>query len=329
MIIEKIKTIKQPQIYPVHSNRVNVLGHPCLKFLVMERVHWDQKRPIPWQRLCRFEMGKLMEKQTIIDLLNAGIDVIHQQQNYYLSEYKITGKIDGKILIDNKVFIIEIKTLDSYKLLKFHKPEDFLEAQEWYYRGYYHQLNLYLHMAINESEKVKGLFILRSFSGDWKEIEMDYDPDRAYEILEKAIKINEHVEKGTYPAPLYKVNPEEIKICLQCDYKHLCLVEVQGMEKIVFEENNEILEMLREREALEEYAKKYEELTDKIKQAFSVPKELQEEMIRKKEDEKFFIFDKYVIKRKLYYQTEYRVPEDIKKQFAIKAPRCRISIEYL
>lgn len=329
MIIEKIRNSKNPQIFPVHSNRVSVLGHPCLKFLVMERIHWDQKKPIPWQRLWRFEMGKLIEKQTIIDLLNAGFDIIHQQQNYHLPDYNITGRIDGKILIDGKIYIIEIKTLDSYKFFKFYKPEDFLEASEWYYRGYYHQLNLYLHMAINEGEKVKGLFILRSFSGDWKEIEMNYDPDRAYEILEKAKKINEYIEKKTYPDPLFKTNPEEIKVCLQCDYKHMCLVEVQGMERIVFEENDEILEMLKERETLEEYAKKYEELTDKIKQAFSVPKELQEELIRKKEDEKFFIFDKYVIKRKLYYQTEYRVPEDIKKQFAVKAPRCRISIEYL
>jgi len=330
MIVEKIKTSKQAGLYPVHSNRASTLGHPCLKFLVCERLHWDQKSPISFDKLCRFEIGKIFEKQTLIDLYQAGFDIIHQQQVYQLPEHKITGKIDGKILIDGKVYVLEIKSMNDYLMDKIKTAEDFLNCSEWFYKGYYHQLNLYLHLAINQGEKIeKGLFILRSLTGGWKEIYMDYDPDRANEMVEKAIKVNEYVEKKTYPEPLWKTNPEELKVCLQCDYKHLCLTEMKGSEKIIFQDDEKLLEMLREREALEEYAKRYEELTEKIKQAFIPPKEVQEEMLKKKDTEKFYVFDKYVIKQKLYYQTEYKVPDEIKKQYAIKAPRCRITIDYL
>jgi len=215
-------------------------------------------------------------------------------------------------------------------LIKFNKPEDFLESDKWYYRGYYHQLNLYLHIAINQGEKIAGgVFILRSLTGDWKEIYMSYDPDRSYEILEKAKAVNYYVEKKEYPEPLWKVKPEEIKVCLTCDYKHLCLTEMGGAEKIIFEDNEEILEILRERESLEEYAERYQELTEKIKQAFIPDRSIQIDMLNKNDTERFYIFDKYVIKQKLYWQTEYKIPQEIKQKYAEKVPRCRISIEYL
>jgi len=104
-----------------------------------------------------------------------------------------------------------------------------------------------------------GIFILRGFNGSWKEIYMSLDEERALEILEKAKKINEHVEKRTYPDPLWETNPDDLSICLACPYKHMCMTEMQGSEKIIFREDNELLIMLKERAELEEYAKRYEE----------------------------------------------------------------------
>jgi|GEM_PF-2549909 len=330
MIVEKIKEKYQPVQFPVNSNRCSSLGHPCLRYLVFERLHWDQKAPLPSSVLMKMEMGKLIERQTIIDLLQAGFEVIHQQVPYFLRDYQISGKIDGKILTNGKVYAIEIKSMESWNLRKFNKAEDFLEADKFYFRGYYHQLNLYLYMMREQGEKIEGgIFILRGFDGSWKEIHMSLDEDRALEILEKAKRINEHVEKRTYPEPLWKTKPDDLSICLMCPYKHMCLTEMQGAEKIIFREDNELLMILKERAELEEYAKRYEELTEKIKEAFTIPKDMQAEMLSRNETEKFYVVDRFVIKQKLYWQTEYQVPKEIKQQYAVKAPRCRITIEAL
>jgi hypothetical protein len=181
-----------------------------------------------------------------------------------------------------------------------------------------------------QGEKIEsGIFILRGFDGSWKEIHMTLDENRALEILEKAKRINEHVEEKTYPEPLWKTNSDDLATCLMCPYKHMCLIEMQGAEKIIFREDNELLMMLKERAELEAYAKRYEELTEKIKEAFTIPKDMQSEMLAKNETEKLFVVDKFVIKQKLYWQTEYQVPKEIKQQYAVKAPRCRITIETL
>jgi flagellar biosynthesis regulator FlbT len=328
MIVEKIKEKYKPVQYPIHSNRCSTLGHPCLKFLVHERLDWDQKAPIPYRTLMRMEIGKLLEKQTIIELLQAGFDIIHQQMPYFLRDYQISGKIDGKIIVNGKVYAIEIKSMESWNLRKFNRAEDLLNADKYYYQGYYHQLNLYLYMMHLQNEKVEnGIFILRGFDGSWKEIPMTLNEEKVHEILEKAKQINYHVEKKTYPEPLWKTNPDRLEVCLTCSYKHICLTEAKGFEKIVFQDDDELLSLLKERAELEDYAKRYEELTDKIKEAFSIPKETQIELLNKKEDEKLFVIDRFIIKRKLYWQTEYQIPKEIKQQYAVKVPRCRITID--
>ena len=330
MIVEKIKEKYKPVQFPVHSNRCSSLGHPCLKYLVHERLNWDQKAPISHKILLRMEIGKLLEKQTIIELLQAGFDVIHQQMPYFLRDYQISGKIDGKIIVDGKVYAIEIKSMESWNLKKFNRAEDLLNADKFYYQGYYHQLNLYLYMMHLQNEKVEhGIFILRGFDGSWKEIPMTLNEEKALEILEKAKQINYHVEKQTYPEPLWKTNPENLDICLSCSYKHICLTEAQGFEKVIFKDDDELLSLLKERAELEEYAKRYEELTEKIKEAFSIPKETQLELLNKKENEKLYVVGRFIIKQKLYWHTEYQIPKEIKQQYAVKVPRCRITIDTL
>jgi hypothetical protein len=330
MIVEKIKEKYQPVQYPIHSNRCSTLGHPCLKFLVHERLDWNLKAPIPYKTLMKMEMGKLIERQTIIELLQAGFDIIHQQMPYFLRDYQISGKIDGKILFNGKVYPIEIKSMESWNLKKFNKAEDLLNADKFYYQGYYHQLNLYLYMMHLQNEKIEnGIFILRGFDGSWKEIHMQLNEEKALEILEKAKIINEHVEKKTYPTPLWKSNPDKLDVCFSCSYKHICLTEAKGFEKVIFQNDDELLSLLQERAELEEYAKRYEELTEKIKEAFYIPKEKQLEMLNQNENEKLYVIDRFIIKQKLYWHTEYQIPKEIKQQYAVKTPRCRITIDTL
>jgi hypothetical protein len=158
---------------------------------------------------------------------------------------------------------------------------------------------------------------------------MPLDEDKALEILEKAKHINEYVEKKTYPTPLWKTNPEKLDICFSCSYKHICLTEAKGFEKVIFQDDDELFSLLKERAELEDYAKRYEELTEKIKEAFSIPKETQLEMLNKNEKEKLYVIDRFIIKQKLYWQTEYQIPKEIKQQYAVKVPRCRITIDTL
>ena len=329
MLIEKIKQIKKGSVAPVHSNRCSTIGHDCLRYLVYERTMWHVKPEPGFDLLNRFDIGKILERQTIIDLQQAGVDVILQQQSYYLKEYELSGKIDGKVVVDGKTYIIEIKSVDPYSFHVFRSAEDFLNTDKVWHRGWYHQLNMYLHMAFSEGEKVEGgIIILRSLDGKWKEIPMSYNPQKAQEVLQKCLLINEYVKKEEVPEPIYKSNPEKIKICLECAYKTFCLTEMPSMEHVIFEEaNQEMIEKIKRLKDLEAYKKEYEALEEEIKSAFKPDKQLMREMLSKNQDFKAFVLGDYVVKMKLYWQTRYDIPEEIKKEYAQKEPACRITIE--
>jgi len=329
MLIEKIAQIKKGGVIPVHTNRASTIGHDCLRYLVYERTLWQVKPPISFELQCRFDVGKALEKQTIIDLQQAGFDVVMQQQSYYLKEYELSGKIDGKIIVDGKTYIIEIKSVDPYHFHKFRSPNDLLASDRFYYRGWYHQLNMYLHMAYAENEKIEGgILLLRGLDGKWKEVFMSYDPERAKEILNKCLVINEYVKKEEVPEPIFKTHPEMLKMCLNCEYKAFCLRETTGFEQVIFEDaNQEIIEKIRRLKELEVYKNEYEALEEEIKTTFKPNKELMKEMLSKNQDFKAFMVGEYMVKVKLYWQTRYDIPDEIKREYAKKEPACKITIE--
>lgn len=329
MIKERILATIETGTSPVRSNHVSKMAHDCLRYLVYERTIWDKKLPISPELALRFKVGKIWERQTIIDLMEAGIEVIEQQRPYFIPEVELSGKIDGKIVVNGKYYVIEIKSL-GYEFDRINSVEDIIMHDQWWVRGIYYQLNTYLGILRRQGEKIEeGIIILRSLMGGIKDFVVKYDERSFEKVLEKAEKIQEHLKAETVPEPLWRVDQTKIGVCIKCSYRHYCLEELKSQGNIVFQEDEEINKKLNRYLELKEYVKEYQALEKEIKMLF-VPGE--EEIARNLEqgkDEEILVFNDVFVKRKFYTMTFYKVPEEIKKQYAYKKPVCRLTINEL
>ncbi len=278
----KTRQFKQ---YPVRSNRASVLGHPCLKYLVLKRLKWEEETlPNETMKLI-FNEGKLHENQVIKDMIEAGIEVIELQRSFEWSEYQITGHIDGKVKVNSKVYPIEIKTCSDFVFSKINSAKDLYESDKHYIRMYPAQMTLYLLM----DNKEEGVFIFKNKqTGQLKEIPMRLDYDLGENLLQKAEKINEYVEKDEIPEQeIFDEN-----LCSTCSFRHICLPEIARESIEIAPDTNELLDRYFE---LKPLAKEYKEIEKKIKSMF-------------KEKEKV-LCGNYLITGKWIKKKAYQVPE--------------------
>jgi len=287
MIVEKIIENKQRKFHqaPVRSNRASLLGHPCLRYLVLKRLKW-QKELLPNKTMqLIFNEGKLHENQVIKDIIDAGIDVIELQRSFEWKEYQITGHIDGKVKVNSKVYPIEIKTCSDFIFSKIDSVKDLYESDKHYIRMYPAQMTLYLLM----DNKEEGVFIFKNKqTGELKEISMKLDYDLGEELLQKAEKINKCVERNEIPGQ--EVFDEDL--CSTCSFRHICLPEVVRESIEIAQDAEEILDRYFE---LKPLVKEYHELDKKIKAMF-------------KEKEKV-LCGSYLITGKWVKRKAYQVPE--------------------
>jgi hypothetical protein len=259
MLIEKLIEAKQKKIHqaPCHTNRASSLGDPCERYLVFERTRWHEKALHDVNLQFIFDEGNLQEHAVLRDLEDAGFQVIEQQRDY---EYtvkggKITGHLDGKVVLDGEPIPIEVKSCSPYVFNALTTIEDLKGSKYRHLQRYPAQLTLYLLLA----NAGRGLLLFKNkVNGQIKELEVTLDLAYAEELLQKAERINAHVAAGTLPAPI----PYTEAICGQCAYAHLpCPPEVTrtAMEFVDFPE----LEAKLNRRAELEAAKKEYEILDK------------------------------------------------------------------
>jgi CRISPR/Cas system-associated exonuclease Cas4 (RecB family) len=295
MFIEKVVEYKQSKSeqWPVVANRASEMGHPCVRYLVLNRTHWQEKTLPDPRLLLVFDLGNILETAVIRDLRDAGVNVNEQQRAFQWKEYQITGSIDGTIVDGRKVYPLEIKSCSPFVFDKLNSITDMVQSRYLYMRKYPTQLNLYMLMKEQET----ALFIFKNkVSGAMKEIWMDLDYNLGEQTLQKAETINHHVEAGTLPEPI----EWEDSICSECGYLHVCNPVRTGKEVEILDDE-EMLELLIKRESLQAYAKEFEEIDSVLKE-------------RLEGRDKLLIGD-YYITGSWRKRTRYDVPKDIKEQY--------------
>lgn len=258
MIVERINDSKARRIKqsPVKSNRASDLGHPCLRYHVLNRTRWQERTLHDVGLQYIFDMGSEIEKIVIREMQDAGIDVIEQQRAFSWDGYNITGHIDGRVLADGKAYPFEIKSMSPYVFDTVNSIDDMKRGKYLYLRKYPVQLNLYLLM----SETERGVFILKNkVNGRLKEIWMDVDYAMGEETLQRAEAINAHVAAGTIPEPC----EYDEQVCGNCPYSHICIRERVGKE-IEIEDNDELAELIAKMLELEDAHKEHELLNKQI-----------------------------------------------------------------
>jgi len=296
MIVEKVYEHKRSQIkqYPVRSNWASQLGHPCTKYLVLNRTRWQEKTLHDERLQMLFDVGNDAEERVLRDLREAGIIVVENQRPFEWPEYQISGKLDAKILIDKIAYPIEIKSMSPFAYDKVNSVQDMLNSRYAYMRSYPGQLILYLLM----DNKEKGFFILKNkTTGAMKEIPVDLDYDIGESLLKKAEAINTHVSNKTLPDPIeYDEN-----ICSDCGYNHICLPERIGKEVEIID-NEELEGLLQRYEELKPASKEYDEVDKRISEIVNGREKL--------------LVGNYFISGSWRKTTKYNVPSEVKSQYA-------------
>lgn len=260
MLIEKIVEAKQAKIRlrPCHTNRASSLGHPCERKLVFDRTRWQEATLHDVGLQFIFDEGNLQEAAVLRDLADAGWHVIEQQRDYEWKEYQITAHLDGKVVLD-KAFTLEIKSMNPYTFTQIHTAQDILQSRKHYIRAYAAQGQIY--MLLSNSERMVFVFKNKS-TGQLKEIWMDLDYQFAEELIQKASRINRHVNAGTIPDPIAWSED----ICGRCPFAHICLPEARR-EALDLTDDPELELKLKRRHELAPLRKEYEEIDDEVKGA--------------------------------------------------------------
>jgi len=295
MIVDRILESKKPQLYPVHSNRASELGHECLRYLVYNRTRWQEKaKPSP-NLMLKLAIGNAFETMVLRDLIDAGIQVIEQQRPFTWDKYKITGYIDAKVKIDDKIYLLEIKTCNSHIFNTLKSVESIKNHKLHYVRKYISQITLYLLLAGYE----EGILLFKDTgTGNMKEFLVQLDYELAESLIKKAEAVNKHVETGTVPEPV-----SDFSVCSYCPFTHICLPERKADELDIITDP-ELDELLHKRQELKRYVEEFEEIDKKVK----------DKILTLEKDK--LVIGKFLLEIKHIKKTLYEVPEEIKRQFA-------------
>lgn len=251
--------------YPCHVNRVSMIGHPCERYLYHCRVDWDKATTRSDDLQGVFEQGKTLEPILVAHFntqigpnCDPPLRITGQQvttADDLLRQYEISGSIDGFLQIFDErvgsyrpavatptwhtVAVVDIKTAGQNPYRGYYDLES-LKKHTWSKR-YIAQLMLY--SFAHDLEKCVIFFVDKSnIYAHWKAVEFDVDLGFVEELLQKAARINEAVKTKTPPEG--KINRPDY--CDQCDFRHICMPDLQiGAETKVIT-NPDIIGEIRE-----------------------------------------------------------------------------------
>jgi len=266
--------LSNSQQWPVRSNRASELGHPCIRYHVLNRRRWQEKALFDVAVLRRFEEGKLHEKAVLSVLATSGVHILEQQRPFSWDEYDITGSIDGKLNVDETLALrarlpkiaglvlpLEIKSASETSFARINTLRDMLEAASLYVQKYPTQMTLYLLM----DGKELGLFAFKDkSSGALKFIPMELDYEYGEGILKRVEKVNSHLKDKTPDNQVERVDYSEMT-CSSCAFVHLCVPDVKR-EAIKFEDDPELIAKLNQWAELADDAKLYNLIDKALKE---------------------------------------------------------------
>ncbi len=298
---------KQRTVRPARTNWASSLWHPCIRYLTWKRTRWMEQEPVDAGLVEIFIEGNAQEATAIRLLQNAGVPFLEQQVWLEWPEYQISGRIDGVVEWNGKRVPADIKSASDWTFRKINGVEDLLKA-DGYLRGYLIQIGLYMFMK----EVSVGLLIFKNKNAaKIKVIEVDLDTviPLVEEALKKAEIVNKNVQAGTDPDGVWS------KECARCPFRKIC--DVSPPEAEVPEDLLELEGLLHRRAELKPILDEYKRIEERIKTAF------------KSRGPGEYHVGPYRIRVKEYQTTRYKIPDELKAQFAVTATAVRVEIQEL
>lgn len=309
-IVEKLdqETAKRIKTYPHPNNRASECGNPCIRFLVLSRLHSDKKalHDVGLQRI--FDEGNLHEFAVLRELQDAGFQIIEQQRPFEWKKFRLTGRIDAKISINGTAIPLEIKSCSPniFQHILNLPPEEMTKSKYSWVRRYPGQIMAYMLM----DGKEEGIIIFKNKStGEKCQKNFKLDLEYTEEILKKLERVNECIAKNEIP-------PVEVsEECKRCGFmKTMCYPDQDYGPGFDLISDEEVEVKLIRWDELKEKAKEYEELDKELKEIFKG---------------KSAIVGDFKVESKEFERKNYKVPDEIKKQYVEISTYFRTSIEKL
>jgi len=249
--------------YPVHTNRASSLGHPCLRFLVYNRTHWAEVEPFGPDLQAIFDDGHMHEKQLIIELYQAGVEIYDQQtslsQEPILKEANISAHLDWMLVENPKLSVpVDAKSASQYSYDAINSYEDMVNSEKVWVMQYPGQLQIY---CLAKNSPYGYFFYKNKNNSQLKQIKMELDYGYAEELIQKGHEIERHLKNKTVPDRI-KYNPN---ICDGCKHQVTCNPEIPENFSLYFMDQPKFLEKIRRWEQLESQGKEYASLDKEIK----------------------------------------------------------------
>jgi len=249
--------------YPCHTNRASSLGHPCLRFLVYNRTHWDQVEPHSPGLQAIFDDGNMHEKQLIIELYQANVEIYDQQTSLseepILKEANISAHLDWMLVESPTLSVpVDAKSASSYSFDAINTYEDMVNSDKVWVMAYPGQLQIY---CLAKNAPYGYFFYKNKNNSQLKQIKMELDYGYAEELIQKGHEIERHLKNNTVPDRIeYKPN-----ICDNCKHQVTCNPEIPENYSLYFMDKPEFLEKIRRWEKLEADGREYKALDKEIK----------------------------------------------------------------
>jgi hypothetical protein len=209
----------------VASNRASNVGHPCLKYLVLNRTSWEEATLHDVDKQLLFDEGNHQEEIVLGTLRSAGVRVTKQQVQFHLKETDISGHIDGMVETPPEGFgklyeiPIEIKSTSAVNFQRLATADDLVGTMlegPWYHSMYPAQLLTY---CLGMGSPVACWVFKNKVNGDIKDRTVVLEEHREYAqgIFARAAAVNEHMRAGTLPE-----GTEDPAVCEECGFAWKC-----------------------------------------------------------------------------------------------------------
>ena len=256
------KKVEAFSLSSYQTNRASDIGHPCLRYLVLCRTRWQEAQKPPEGKIILFAEGEKQEREVLRDLEDAGFKIIHQQRPLFSRELNLIGHVDGVIQDADHLIPIEIKAVNP---TTFSRIEDFhtlLTARNWWEKKWAWQIQAYLLLG----EFSKGVLLLKNkLTGEIKDIEIPRDEEMIELIRKKCFLIEEYVKEEQLPEPDEDLDE---RVCHDCPFNHICTRDIVRDTSTYFWEEEEVIELLEEREKLKEAHERYLEVDKRLTEIF-------------------------------------------------------------
>ena len=158
-----------------------------------------------------FEHGDYIHRLILTTLFSLGL--VRASEVNIPPQDLISGRADAVLSVGNELYVLDIKSINSFLFKGLFKPKEENLAQ----------IQLYLHFFKIE----KGLLLyVNKDTQELKEFSVIYNSDFSNQLLKDLSLLKEKIEADTIPARL--LNYPENKECQFCQFREICKIALAG-----------------------------------------------------------------------------------------------------